>query len=202
MLISLIKQTSPGRLTVCLDGGEDIRTTLGVVTDMRLYNGLELDDAALDALRQASSRAIARERAMEYLSSRPMSCMELRSKLIEKGESEETADYCVQWLRDNGLIDDASYAAAVARHYSAKGYGEGRVRAELRRRGIDRELWDDALGSMPQPDDKLDRFIASRLKDPSDRDQIRKIGAALYRRGYSWDEIRHALARYDADPED
>lgn len=202
MLISLIKQTSPGRLTVSLDGGEDIRTTLAAVTDRRLFVGQELDDAALEEFRQASARALARERAMEYLAVRPMSCAELKTKLIQKGESEETAEYCVQWLIDNALIDDAAYAAAVTRHYAAKGYGEGRIRTELRRRGIDRELWDEALDSMPESGDKLERFISSRLKDPHDREQIRKIGAALFRRGYSWDEIRRALKEHNADPEE
>ena len=45
-------------------------------------------------------------------------------------------------------------------------------------------------------DEKLHKFIAARLKDPNDREQLRKIGAALFRRGYSWEEIRTALRRY------
>ena len=55
---------------------------------------------------------------------------------------------------------------------------------------------------MPAVDEKLDRFIASRLKNPEDRDEIRKVSSALYRRGYSWEEIRSALARYNAAEED
>ena len=49
---------------------------------------------------------------------------------------------------------------------------------------------------------KIDKFIASRLKDPNDRDQRRKVSAALYRRGFSWEEIRSALRRFDAQTED
>ncbi len=49
---------------------------------------------------------------------------------------------------------------------------------------------------MPEADGRLDKFIAARLKDPGDRDQIRKISAALFRRGYSWEEIRTALRRH------
>ena len=202
MQITDIHQTSPGRLTVTLAGGDEIKSTLGVVTDMRLYSGREMDPAAVSELKSASLRALARERALEYLSRRPMSCAELKKKLIEKGEDEDVAEYCVGWLSEHGLIDDESYAAAVARHYAAKGYGPGRVRTEFSRRGIARELWDGALDAMPENVDKLDRFISSRLHDPDDRDEVRRVSQALFRRGYSWDEIRRALERHRAGADD
>ena len=201
-IVSAMRQTSPGRVTVTLCGGEEIKTTLNVVTDLRLYSGRELDEEELKELYRASRSALARNRAMELLSRRPMSEKELVDKLIRKGEDEETAADCARWLRENGFLNDESYAAAVARHYAAKGYGPGRVRAELSRRGVDRELWDDTLEAMPENTDKLDRFISSRLTDPEDRDQVRKVSAALYRRGYSWEEIRSALRRFNAETEE
>ena len=199
MQIKTIRQTSPGRVTVCLDDGTEIRSSLNVVADLRLYAGRELDSGELAALRTASGRSLARDRALEMVSRRLMSRKELYDKLILKGESEENADYCVEWLAERGFLDDGSYAAAVARHYAAKGYGAGRVRSELSRRGVPRELWDDAVEEMPDGGDKLHSFLASKLKDPSDREQLRRVSAALYRRGYSWDEIRSALRDFNAD---
>lgn len=201
-IVSAMRQTSPGGVTVTLCGGEEIESTLNVVTDLRLYSGRELDQDGLKQLKEASALALAKNHAMEILSRRPMSRKELTDKLVRKGEDEETAAYCADWLEDNGFLDDEAYASAVARHYSAKGYGRGRVKAELSRRGVSRELWEDTLEAMPENDDKLDRFIASRLKDPEDRDQVRKLSAALFRRGYSWEEIRAALRRFNADTEE
>ena len=202
MIVSSIRQTAPGRLTVTLESGEEIRTTLGVVTDRRLFTGRELDGEALAALRQDSARALAREKALSFVSQRQMSAKELRDKLKQKGFDEDTAEYCVQWLLDHGLLDEESYAAAIVRHYTAKGYGAGRIRSELIRRGIPRELQEDALGTMPESNTKIDRFISSRLRDPEDRDELRKLTAALYRRGVSGEEIRSALARFHADLEE
>ena len=142
------------------------------------------------------------DRVFRPKNGRPMSRQELKSKLIQKGQDEDTAEYCAAWLCDNGLLDDESYAAAVTRHYAAKGYGPGRIRGELSRRGVDRELWDSALDQMPDNSGKLDKFIAAGLKDPTDRDQVRKVTAALYRRGHSWEDIRAALRRFDAEPEE
>ena len=202
MLIKALKQTSPGRITVCLEDGSEIRSSLNVVTDLRLFSGKELDEEDIRALRSASGRSIARDRALEMISRRLMSRKELHDKLVQKGESEENADYCVSWLSKNGFLSDESYAAAVARHYASKGYGAGRVRTELSRRGVPRELWDEALGAMPETAGKLDRLISAKLKDPGDREQVRKLGNSLYRRGYSWEEIRSALARYSAETDE
>ena len=202
MTVTAIRQLSPGRLCAELSDGSQICTTLSVVTELRLYVGRELDAEAVEALHTASRRALARELALELVSRRPLSSKELKAKLQQKGVGEDTADYCVQWLTDNGFLDDARYAESVVRHYAAKGYGEGRVRAELSRRGIDREVRDEALTGMPESDDKLDRYIEARLRDPEDREQIQKISSALYRRGYSWEEIRSALRRHSAQTED
>lgn len=202
MTVTAIRQSSPGRLIVSFDNGDELRSTLGAVTELRLYSGRELDEAEFEAFRTLSARSLAREKALELISRRPMSRKELIDKLLSKGETENAAEYCAAWLEENGFIDEERYAAQIARHYAAKGYGAGRVRAELGRRGLNRELWEDAMAAMPAGDEKLDRFIASRLRNPEDKDEIRKVSSALYRRGYSWEEIRSALARYNAAEED
>ena len=196
MIITALRQTATDRVTVELENGSEIKSSLGVVTDWRLFTGKTLDEEELALLRRDSSRSLARDRALELISRRLLSRREVRDKLLQKGVDEDAADYSVNWLSDHGFLNDESYAAAVARHYAAKGYGAGRVRSELSRRGVDRELWDEAVENMPETDGRLDKLIAARLKDPADRDQIRKVSAALFRRGYSWEEIRSALRRY------
>ena len=196
MIITALRRISTDRFTVALEDGSEIKSSLGVVTDRQLFTGKALDEEELAALRRDSSRSLARDKALELISRRPMSRKEVRDKLLQKGADEDAAEYSADWLQEHGFLNDESYAAAVARHYAAKGYGAGRVRSELGRRGVDRELWDGALEQMPAADEKLHKFIAARLKDPEDREQLRKIGAALFRRGYSWEEIRAALRRY------
>ena len=195
MTVSSLQRTTAEHVTVRLGDGSEIKSTLGAVTELRLFAGKDLDGEQLDELRLLSRRLLALEKASGYLSYRPLSGRELKDKLLRRGMDEETADYCVEKLTDTGLMDDGSYAVSVAKRYASKGYGAGRIKAELARRGIDRELWDDALETTPPPDDRLDRLVRSKLKDPEDRDEIRKLSASLYRRGYSWDEIRDAIGR-------
>ena len=200
--ISAIRQSSPGGFLVSFSDGEELRSTLAVVTDARLYVGMELDEEAFEELKKNSSKALGRDKALELLSRRSYSRRELRDKLLRRGMDEAEADDCVQWLCERGFLDESEYAGAVARHYAAKGYGPGRVRSELQRRGVGRELWDEKIAEIGGSEDKLDAYLARRLKDPSDRDEVRKIGAALFRRGFSWEEIRAALRRFDVQAED
>ena len=126
-----------------------------------------------------------------------MSVKELTDRLKEKGESPENAEDAAAWLEQMHLLDDAQYAAMCVRHYAAKGYGVGRIRSELYRRGIPRELWDDALQELPEQDDQIDTLLRRRLRsDTPDRDELRRASDYLYRRGFGRDEIRAAIARY------
>ena len=202
MVVTALRQSSPGRFLVEFDGGAALRSTLEAVTDARLYVGMELDEEAFEELKRSSSKALDRQKALEMLSRRPYSRRELKDKLLRRGTDEQSVDECISWLDEHGFLDDGEYAGAVARHYSAKGYGAGRVKTELRRRGIERELADETLAELPENTDKIDAYIARRLSDPKDRDSVRKIGAALFRRGYSWEEIRAALRRFDTETEE
>lgn len=191
-----LKQTGHERFLARFDNGEEIRVTLTTVADCGLYAGLQLDDAALDALRAKAARSRCRERALRIIGARPMSEKELRDRLVEKGETPDDAEEAVDWLRGLRLLNDAEYAAMCVRHYAAKGYGPGRIRSELYRRGVPRELWEDALEELPEQDDEIDRLLRRKLRgDVTDRDAVRKATDYLYRRGFKHEDIRAAVER-------
>lgn len=139
------------------------------------------------------------KRAFRILGARDMSRNELIRRLVEKGESEEDAIDAVSWLEERGFVDDSKYAGMITRHYAARGYGEKRIRQELYRRLIPRELWDEVIENNPLNNDKLDSFLRSRLSASPDKAEIKKVSDALIRRGFSWGEIKDALARFNED---
>lgn len=193
-----IKQTSPERFTLIFDDGRQIKSSLGVITERFLHSGAELNDAEYDELYSASTLSLAKARALRIINTRPMSRREMYDRLVSKGETPDNAELCADWLCDMGLINDRSYAASVVRHYAAKGYGVSRIKQELKRHGIDRALWDEALEELPEQDDYIERFLRSRLTDSEDRAQVKKVSDALFRRGYSWEQIKHALNNFNS----
>ena len=198
MIIKELRQTSAERFVITFHDGSELKTTLAVVTDFYLRTGLELDEAKYREVVNASTLSLCKARALRMINARAMSQKEMRDKLVEKGESPENAEFCAGWLCEMGLINDELYAGMVVRHYAAKGYGAGRIKQELRRHGVPKDYWDDALSEIPDSDEKLSRFISSRLTDPHDRAQIQKISNALYRRGYSWEQIKHAMNEFSS----
>ncbi len=193
-----IKQTSPERFTLIFDDGRQIKSSLSVITERFLHSGAELSDAEYEELYSASALSLAKARALRIINTRPMSRKEMYDRLISKGETPDNAELCADWLCDMGLINDRSYASSVVRHYAAKGYGASRIKQELKRHGLSRELWDEALEEMPEQDDYIERFLRSRLNDPKDRAQVKKVSDALFRRGYSWEQIKHALNNFNS----
>lgn len=145
----------------------------------------------------------AKKWAAEYLK-RPHSETEVRKKLREKGCADADIETVIALCVDYGFIDDREYAGMIVRHYAAMGYGPGRVRTELNRRGIPKDLWDDALAEFPEDTDTIDRLLAARLRgrDAFDRRERDKAANALFRKGYSWSDIRAAMERYGQDMED
>lgn len=184
--------------TVALEGGRTLRVTESTVLDQGLYDGLELDEAALAALRSAAASAALRARAVNMLSVRALSAGQLNEKLMAKGATEQQAAETVAWAVEIGLVNDAEYAKALVRHYQAKGYGLYKIKNELYRRRVPRLYWEDALAGLDDTDEAIDAFLAKKLRDPEDRKECKKASDALARRGFSWSEIAAGIERRKA----
>ncbi|UOO37188.1 regulatory protein RecX [Oscillospiraceae bacterium CM] len=186
-----------------LDDGAAMTVTAAHVADFSLYRGRTLTDGEYDALVKAVKTSASKKRALNMLGSRNMSRHEITERLERKGEDAETASETADWLERQGLLNDADFAAMLVRHYAAKGYGAGRVKDELYKRGVDRALWDDALAQMPDTGEAVYQRLTAKLRGKNtDRKALKSAADALYRRGFAWDEIRPAIDRYLSEIKD
>ena len=186
-----------GRYTVTLDDGRRLRLEQSTVGEFALYPGRELTAEELDQIRAANQRASAKARAVRIISATNVSKKDLERRLVQKGETPELASEAVQWLTELNLLDDLETARQLAQSAARKGYGAARIRQILYQKDIDRQLWDEAMEELPEPDDAIDRFLQSRFKGekPDERETKRAVDALL-RRGHRWTDIRSAMARY------
>ena len=95
MILRSLKTGGSERVTLILENGEEIASTLGVVTELRLYAGKDLTDAELKLLLEKTAAAAARNHALLLLSQRPHSQKELYDKLVRKGERTDAAEAAV-----------------------------------------------------------------------------------------------------------
>ena len=204
MRLEKIEALTEDKLLLHLEDGSSLRCGPQELLDFRLRAGMELGSEELDALREACAYWAVRRKAAALAAERAMSAGELRRKLCQKGASEEHARRAADRLLELGVLGEEAYAAMVARHYAARGYGRKRSEQELYRRELPRETWDKALEELPDSREQLDELVRRKLSaEPLDRAGINKLTGSLLRRGYSWEEVRAALARNRADlPED
>lgn len=197
MRIAKIEQLKhkQGRILVHLEGGDLLRVTEDELLRFDLCTGLDISPETMVELQKCAARSDARLRAVNMISARPLSRQELQKRLKNKETEESDAEAAADWLENIGALDDLAYAKTVVRHYSESGYGEAKLRDELRRRGVPRELWEEALETAPDPAETLSRVLAARTKGKNLDDKGRKkLSDLLLRRGFSWRDVRTALS--------
>ena len=205
-----------GRWLVWLEDGTLLRIGEADVVSFSLYAGMELDETQLDGLRMAQEQAKLKQKALSLLSARPMSQRELERKLSanprkkgmpEEGEEQreqrrDMAQQVAQRMAQVGLVNDREYASTVVRHYSRKGYGPAKIRDELYRRGVPRELWDQAMEELNQDDRQLRALVEKKLRGAvPTREELKKVSAYLARRGFGWEEISRVLRQVEEEAE-
>lgn len=182
------------RVLVFLEGGDLLRITSAELLRFGLYKGMDVGPELVVELQEAAQRSELKQTAARMASGRMLSKKEVQRRLTKKGADEEQAAELADWLESLGAVDDEGYAGVIARHYGAMGYGPGRVKQELIRRGVPSALWDGALAQLPPAEDAVRRFIAGRLRGRAmTPDDSRRLAAALQRRGFSWNDIRPVL---------
>ena len=189
-----------GRVLVFLENGACLKITEQELLDFGLRKNDDLDEEQLKRLKDAAGVSNVKATAADLIGKRAMSRSALERKLREKGASETEARYASEWLEAIGAINDADYAVLLAQHCARQGYGPARVREKLYEKGVPRELWDDALDSLPDPAESIDRFLEHKLRgNPLDEKEKKRLSDALLRRGFSWSDIKAGLNRLGAD---
>ena len=189
-----------GRVLVFLEDGACLKITEQELLDFGLRAGDELDKPTLDRLKEAAGVSNVKATAADLIGKRAMSRRDLERKLREKGASEAEARYAAEWLEAIGAINDADYAALLVRHCAQLGYGPARIRDKLYEKGVPRELWEDALDTLPDQSEDVDRFLRSKLRgELPDEKEKKRLTDALLRRGFSWGDVRAAWNRLGSE---
>lgn len=194
-----------GRWLLHLSDGTILRVGEAELVAYSLYSGMTLTEEQRGEIEEAVALRQGKEKGLALLTARPLSRKELMDKLTAQPRDKEKSPTCTpdvaeqvaDRLEELGYLNDVTYAATVARHYSAKGYGQGRIKEEFYRRGLDRDLWEDALEESIPSEDAIDQFIQKKLKGSSpDQKERKRVTDGLARRGYGWSDIDAGMRRY------
>ncbi len=148
-------------------------------------------DADADRPPDADSETVARAICLPLLTRAPRTRAQLADALAKRSVPADVADRVLDRLTEVRLIDDAAFAEAwVSSRHAGRGLASRALRDELRRRGVDGVVVDQAVG---RPDAEGERATARALVnrrlrstagiDP--RKRVSRLVGMLCRKGYS-----------------
>lgn len=185
------------RVNVFLDGGFAFSLGIEVVGERGLHSGQALTDSQIEELERADLFQKCLNAALRFLSYRPRSEAEIRTRL-RRGFEGETIDRVLLQLKARGMIDDAAFAQFWREDRESFSPRSRRLlKLELRRKGVDLELVGAVLEGI---DEEESAYRAAqrrvRLLAREDHDTFkRKLGPFLRRRGFSYEVISRAIER-------
>ena len=137
----------------------------------------------------------------------PRTRAELEGQLAKRGYPDDVSTQVLDRLTAVGLIDDEDFAEQWVRSRQVNaGKGRRALAAELRTKGVDKEIIEDALAGIDADTERVraEQLVADRLRrerfddEASEAKVMRRLVGMLARRGYgqsmALDVVKVALA--------
>lgn len=201
MILTDISHTKQGNIALFLDGefAFSMAPEAYAMSGMRV--GDALDEDTVEELRQEAAFQKAKAKALTLLSYKEYTTAELRKRLCGVTDP-DTAQRTVDRMEELGLLNDEDYAQRYAQDLARRrGFGERRIRMEMRQKGLPPETIDFAVSFLETDPVAQARELLEKkypLWQEDERVKRRAYGA-LVRRGFGSDDIRRAMADNEYD---
>ncbi len=143
--------------------------------------------------------ASAIEAAARLLTRREHGERELRQKMARKGYSSAVLDEAIDALLERDWLNEARYAASMARHRAAQGRGPRWVRSELGAQGIAEADLQAALNQDEVDWQQACLYALWRMGPAQRPDHEARCRQKLYQRGFDSEHISAALRQQQID---
>ena len=196
MKVTSIKQQikNPQRVSIFVDGKYSFSLSLDELVTHKLKNDIELSTTDVKKFKKISADGKLRARALEWLLNRPHSIREFRDYLFRKKAEPEMTDTLIKEYSDRGYLDEKKFAQWLIDFLKRHGKSNRAIRAELFKKGISRELVDQAMaGGEEDEDDRLRTIIDKKRKLPRYQKDSQKLAQYLVQQGFSWQDVKTAL---------
>jgi len=136
--------------------------------------------------------------AIHYLSYRPRSEFEIKERLRRRGFDDNTIESVIAKLREQGLVDDASFARFWQENRdSFSPRSQWLTKLELKQKGVTDDIIAQVIDAIDDDDSAYRAALskAQRLSQADYQSFRRRLGEYLKRRGFGYGVINHAIER-------
>lgn len=197
--ITALKQglKNPDRVNVFVDEKFAFSLDISQVVDFGIKVGMEISAEDLAEFKRASEFGKLYQRTLEWVLVRPRSIREtndyLYKKIFEKKLDKNYIDRIIEKLKDKKYLDDYKFAEYyVENRFVKKGVSLKRLRMELLKKGVSKEIIEEVLADSDRNDEEeLKKMIAKKRAKYDDE----KLTAYLVRQGFQYDLVRELVAQ-------
>ena len=190
-VITNLKQgvKNPNRVNVFVNSKYALSLDVAQVVDLGVKVGLEISEDELEEFKKASEYGKLYQRTLEWVLVRPRSIRETRDYLKRRGHF-EFSESIIQRLLDKKYLDDCKFAEwYVENRFVKKGISKKRLRMELMKKGVAREIVDEAIDDRDD-EEEIRKVIAKKRAKYDDE----KLMGYLVRQGFSYDLVKQVLS--------
>jgi regulatory protein len=183
---------------VILDGGSAFSLSLAIAAEAGLHKGQTLSIPEIERLKSTDQLHRSLNSALRYISPRPRSEVEIRTRLSRHGFDTETIQKVLAELKKQGLVDDVAFAQFWRENReNFRPRSRRLMELELKQKGVDAEIIAEATIDV---DDDQGAYRAAQKKARSlsglDYPSFRKrMGSFLKRRGFAYELINRIIDR-------
>lgn len=193
------QQKDPERVNVYVDGAFGFGASRMLAYAHGLAPGVQLSREQIDELQRDDRVERSYAAALNFLSFRPRSRGEIEEYFRKKKTDEDVVEAVVQRLERLGLLDDREFARFwVENRMAFRPRGTRALRLEMRQKGLEREVIDEALAEMG--DETAVAYEAGMKKMRAyagleEGEFFRKMVGFLQRRGFPYEAAAEAARK-------
>jgi regulatory protein len=195
MQITAIKQQvkNPERVSIFVDGKYSFSLNLNELMAEKLKNDEEIDGSRLKKLKKLSEDGKLRMRGLEWVMNRPHSTREFRDYMFRKKADPALTDELIAEFSTKKYLDDLAYGQWLLEIRQRAGKSNRAIKAELFKKGLDREQVELVLQQSGSEAERLRLVIAKKSQLARYRDDPQKLKMYLLRQGYDYDLVRRVV---------
>lgn len=197
MKVTRIRQQvkNPERVSIFVDEKYGFSLSLDELLAQKLKKDQELSEADVKRLKKISDDGKLRARSLEWLLNRPHSIREFKDYLYRKKADPELAVALIQEFSQKNYLNEQRFGEWFVELQSRRGKSNRAIKAELFKKGIDREMADKLLEGDPEGEiQRLNSLVTKKRKAARYKSDPQKLAKYLAAQGFDWQDVKQALA--------
>ena len=198
IITSIKQQKNKNRVNVYLDDKFGFGIDLDNFVLLNLRVNQELTEKEIEDIVKKAEYQKTLDKLIRFVMVRPRSEKEVMDYFKRKKVHESMHEKLVEKLKHLELLDDAKFAKWwIDQRIEFKSKSKRVIQIELRQKGIDKNIIDDAFGETVIDEEKMAKEVLAKKmykwKNLEPREARQKMSQYLAGKGFSWDVIEKVI---------